>query len=241
MNLSFYLKYKGFETELKIQRNAWITVSLAVVGVGGTILSTPLWMEVANAISTKYFDLILLDGYSWLYGFICIAIGVCIFLYGQKVTVDRDQQIKHDTNVFNEMNSLLTESKQNAILSNLVNDHSYYNDEDTIFYNLFHFTEQVGNKFINKKLMTNSLAYINALKAFDNFAKREFDIFPRTMTGNYRLCLKPNWNIDRGLEIPDINKELDYDKLGAQLNELTNNIKIGYSKYRKEIKKQLFI
>ena len=157
MNWSFYLKYKDFETGLKIQRNAWITISLGIIGIGGTILSTPLWMEVANAISIKYFGLILLDGYSWLYGFICIAIGVSVFLYGQKVTVDRDQQIKHDSNIFNELNSILTESKQNAILYTLENDHSYYNDDDTIFHNLFYFSEQEGNKFINKKLMTRLL------------------------------------------------------------------------------------
>lgn len=241
MNWSFYIKYKHFEAGLKIQRNYWIKASLAIIGIGGTILSTPLWMEVANAFSIKYFNLTLLDGYSWLYGFICIAIGICVLIYGQKVTVDSDLKVKHDISIFNQMETILSEARQNAILSNLVNDHSYYNDEDTIFHNLFYFVEQTGNKFLNRKIQTKSQNYINALKAFDTFAKSEFDIFPRTATGNFRLCLKPNWNIDRGLDIPDIKKELDYDKLGEKLDELISSIRLEYSKFRQAIAKQLFI
>ena len=241
MNWTFYIKYKDFESGLKIQRNVWLTVSLATIGIGGAILSTPLWMEVANAISTKYFGLTLLDGYSWLYGFICIAIGVGVFLYGQKVTVDQDLLQKHDLPLFKEMDAILSETKLTAILSNLENDHSYYNEDDNIFHNLFFLAGQTGKMFINKKLKAKSTTFINALKSFDSFAKQHFDIFPKTATGNYRLCLKPNWNIDRGLDIPDTTKELKYDQLAEEMNAKIKQVRADYIAYRTEVKKQLHI
>jgi hypothetical protein len=241
MNWTFYIKYKNFEGGLKIQRNAWLTISLAIIAIGGAILTTPFWMEVANAISTKYFGLTLLDGYSWLYGFGCIAIGVSIFLYGQKITVDQDLLQKHDLPLFNEMDAILTEPKLNAVLSTLENDHSYYNEDDNIFHSLFFLTGQTGKMFINKKLKTKASTFINSLKSFDRFAKDQFDIFPRTSTGNYRLCLKPNWNIDRGLEIPDTAKELKYDKLADEMNAIIKQVRTDYIAYRTEVKKQLHI
>jgi hypothetical protein len=241
MNWSFYIKYKDFEGGLKIQRNAWLTVSLAIIAIGGAILTTPFWMEVANAISTKFFGLTLLDGYSWLYGFLCILIGVVLFVYGQKVTVDQDLMQKHDLPLFKEMDAILPEVKLNAILSNLENDHSYYNDDDNTFHNLFFLTGQTGKTFINEKLQAKATTFINSLKNFDRFAKKEFDIFPRTMTGNYRLCLKPNWNIDRDLDMPDTNKELSYDKLADEMGVIIKQIRADYNVYRTEVKRQLHI
>jgi hypothetical protein len=48
-------------------------------------------------------------------------------------------------------------------------------------------------------------------------------------------------NIDRGLDIPDTAKELNYDKLADEMNVIIKQVRTDYNAYRLEVKKQLHI
>lgn len=153
-----------------------------------------------------------------------------------------DSQREHDRKIFSESNAIFDENVLNNMNDHLLGDHSIYDEEFTKL-NLYKIhIEKTSNGFLNTEIETAKQELLQSIITLSSFIGVKFVIYPRdqSMEGNYRLCLAPYLNFERGGEWSAANDK-KYGNLGSQLTTHCHLVEEKFTNYRKLVKKHLHI
>lgn len=153
----------------------------------------------------------------------------------------KDEYREHDKFVFHKSDDILHERDLSYFLSNLINDHSYrYDSAKYIDRFIYYFNDQ-SNQFLIPEISEANQRLLKSLELLMRFCSTNFDEYPAMQSfENYRLCMRPDLNIDRGGEYYS-GMISEYDALGDALETHVVDVRTAYNAYRKNVKKLLFI
>lgn len=153
---------------------------------------------------------------------------------------DRERRIEHDKKIFIESNKILNERELSDILDRLFGDHSIWMSDVSKINQLGKFLEEESNQYLTPVLQTETASLTDNLSRLSLFSGKNFFVFPENQTSeNFRLCMHPGCNIDRGF--PSEEQSKFYGKCTNELNEIIEELDKRYKNYRKAIKKALYV
>ncbi len=229
------LKIKSFEAKYKRVRPISLTIGLALISGGVTILSPNIYEYIfGEIIGMKEL------AYSALHAWTLILIGIIISLLGAYLTILRKRRIESDIKFFNQMNSLLDETRLENILYDLFNENAIYKKHNTELNELYFGISKPQFFFQTTSIQTLFLDYMKDIQKLISFMSKNFYELSSHTGGNTRLHLKPEWNIDYS-DSASPSEQILYDKLSDDKDKLVEKVKSSYAELRKKIKKELEI
>ena len=148
--------------------------------------------------------------------------------------------IEHDKNTFIESEQILNERELSDILDRLFGDHSVWMSDVFKINRLGKYLDEVSNQYLTPALQTKASSLVDALSKLSLFTGKNFFVFPEQQTSeNFRLCMYPNFNIDRGL--PSEEQSKFYGKCTNELNDIIEELDKRYKDYRNAVKHNLFV
>ena len=221
----------------------WTTV---VAGI--SIASTNLIDRLIGYFFDLSFDVAFTDGDDGLVGVAFVSIGL-IYNFGVRLLdfniIDKssgEKQAKieeHDLNVYKYLSKVLSENDVNEFIVRLESDGSYSLERKRPLDSFMRLSVENENMFIDKNLESAKTIFNQSLVDLDSFLAAHCFNYPRDQVDV--LCLYPDLNIDRALEIPNDRKEQIFRKREEEMYELIDIIKNNYKHYRILIKKPLFV
>ncbi|MCO6458599.1 MAG: hypothetical protein J5I93_25105 [Pirellulaceae bacterium] len=146
----------------------------------------------------------------------------------------------HDKRIFQTSDQILGESSLIEFLDQLQTDDSYIITDARRLDRFRRMFTETGNQYINQELATSLSSLLSALDAILRFTALNFFVYPRQQSAEEprRFCMYPELNCDRdGSGTPeDMNR---YAKFQLQLDELANNTREAYERYRMDVKNVL--
>ncbi|MGE6117579.1 hypothetical protein ACLHZU_15950, partial [Aeromonas salmonicida] len=137
------------------------------------------------------------------------------------------------------LHSLRRLQRQMCITSR--SSHSYISKPEDLRDFFFYEGDKCDNDFVNEDLNRSKNALHDALLKFEDFKSKHFFVHgPNRANGNLYLCMRPEWNIDRGGN-PSSEEEGRYCELSSQLSSLGRELLKAYDEYRTAVKKVLSI
>lgn len=225
-------------------------IAWTVVVAGGALFASQWWIPLLAQIIDKVTDLnttTMLAGWQApdpIYGTIVIVVGMAYHLFfsiwlrhheakveERRLTAEekRSAEVKqHDKPIFDGFVALLPEDDLSYFLDTLFGDHSYRTDPSGEVSNASSYLGKVSNRFKDAELQAASDAFRAAERALTAFISVEFFVFPKAQQGyNLRLCMRPEWNIDREGD-GDRDDMKKYDDLTEKLNDLIEKLNENY-------------
>lgn len=151
------------------------------------------------------------------------------------------QTNEHDIKIFNQSDAILAEQKLSDIANfHLLADHSIVNDDFFLLTRWCWFFEQVGNQYLDKRIIKENQILLDDLNQLTDFIATNFFTMREQNPDNKSQYLKPDWNPDRG-DDPSPEKMAKYDEYAKELTDLTRKAIKQYSVYRLAIKRVLKI
>jgi hypothetical protein len=223
-------------------------ITWVIVIAGLTLMSTPFWEKVLDAILKKQFDISISGPNDIAWGFaLCILVLTYHFLNSgiydalrSRSTYNREvQELEHYKAIFKTANFILTEQQLEWVLSQLETDHSYRLDQGSKLDNFCRTLAATENTFICPKLDATTKSLLSALLKLRSFTSYQFVVFPHHQVGDdFRLCMAPALNCDReGDHSPGQMKQ--YDVLTDQL--LVDDVREKYKAFRMCIKREIVV
>ncbi|PTP35819.1 hypothetical protein CWN95_08295 [Vibrio splendidus] len=223
-------------------------ITWLIVVSGLSLMSTPLWITVVNAVFERAFELSLTNGSDTAWGFALCCLGLIYHLvnsglYEMALSVDTkakaEKRDKHDLEVFKGLNEAMSEDYLNNLISWVRTGDSLHWDD---YGKLKGFIDQASsstNSFLNSELSGTTLQFSQSLSNFTSFVDENFDEYPygQTVT-NFKMCLAPQLNCDRAGSWED---SAEYGELAREMVDITEAIVQSYRGWRKSIKKNLYI
>ena len=152
-----------------------------------------------------------------------------------------DEIRRHDEEVFQMSDSILTEESLNYFLDNLHSDNSYLSSSGTKIIDFCDFFAFVKNEFIETTVSDLQVRFVNELILLKTFIATHFFYYPdKQHSEDSQYCLYPNLNVDRqgdGTE-ESMNR---YLKFQIQLSRQLEDVSSAYKEYRRAIKTYLLI
>lgn len=216
----------------------------AIVIAGLTLMSKNIFAEIIIAVfenELKY-EIINTDTNFW--GFILIITGLLYnlitnivpqYINFKKNDEKNNEIILHDRKIFEKSKEILTEIQFTDFLECILTDHSYMSKDSNNLINFVYYFQLPENKFINMSLNQTTEDLLKSIGDLLNFINYNFFIYPNNYTGNNpRLCMHPEWNIDRAAD--SFENFGNYNKASDELNRVSMKLKDTYSKFRHNIK-----
>ena len=123
----------------------------------------------------------------------------------------------------------------------LLSNHSIDDEDYSVLTKWCRFFEQIGNKYLDKKINKGTQKLVDDLFQLTNFIGYNFFTIRGQNSGNKNQYLQPDWNPDRGGVPPSPEKMARYDEYAKELEDLTKKSIKQYSEYRFAIKRNLKI
>lgn len=203
---------------------------------GLAALFEPWWQPILLAALNKA-DSSINVGTNYVIALILIFIGIGIFLFkhfgidkwSRQLASDKEMLTVHLPN---------TELAQNY-LRNLADDHSYLSSQDDNFQHAFHFFNQPQTAFQYKPTSKLYMDFSKRAKSLHCFVGTNFFIFPENQhnSTDYRYCMAPQLNDDRGMVSYDPEKARRYDDMSKELLKRVEEVKKSYSTFLKHLRK----
>lgn len=154
---------------------------------------------------------------------------------------DEQKRKEHDKEIFIQSESVLTQEQLESFLNQIIDDHSLHMNKFGRVREYAIYLSKVKNEFLDPKLNESAKELATRISALLDWTLPRFHIFPEKQTDtNFRLCMHPRWNCDRGGDWDEENSR-KYDRDAKELNALENQIGESYERFRKLIKTTLYI
>lgn len=233
-----------------LQPRFYNRITWLIVIAGIAMMSTPLWEKIANELLKKELEISISDGNDAAWGFALCVLGLVYHMANtgfyelvktNEACARKDRERQHDVAIFQKANALLTEEQLSDFLHNLKADHSCYTDTADKLDNFLQFLAATSNQFLTPQLASEANELQLAWKDLGHFISNKFYIFPNNQTEPpFRLCMAPYLNMDRDGN-GSLEQILKYDKLIAELDELSGKLDSCYRRFRATIKNELVI
>ena len=226
-------------------RLAWVVV---IAGLG--LVSTGILEKLVNLFLKARYNLTLTDETDSYIGLALVLIGLGYHLWMQKIIggleraeaeVNFKERIEHDRKLFAEADGILAESKLFGLLDCIGADHSYCVSWTSDYIELCEFLGQRSNRFLDEALREAAAGLKHSMDDLHTFiGKNFFDYDKDRYSEDLRMCLQPEWNVDRaGSGTPEERQK--YDALGDKLAELIKRVEVEYAGYRDAVKETLAV
>jgi virulence-associated protein VapD len=204
--------------------------------VGGIALITgPWWLPIASFFFGEI-GVNIDAAVNYPLAVVLIAVGLS-FLAFKLFALDRwDQRRALDKATIVHSPPSVQEVKR--YLGDMLADHSYRSSYDTHFYLAYTQFADASKVLQDKKTAALFKAFSISAKDLHDFVIANFFVFPDNQgtDPDYRYCLAPNLNIDRGMASYDAKKVAQYDDLTRQLTEHVVKTQRSYDAFISHLK-----
>ena len=235
MSIELTRDAKSGRWSLSFQRHIFVALGLLFVGSGLAIFSGPWWQGILVALLVKV-NVVVNDAYQWVIGGTQVLAGLALLAYKHFIVDQRQVKIAADKRTLSTGD--LQIDLVGLYLLSLVDDHSYRSSLDSAFHESFtrflkpEFSLQLPETAASYKNYSNSAA------ALHQFVHMNFFVFPNEHPGDgdYRYCLAPDLNFDRGMSVYDSRKVAEYDELNSQLHAHMSATKYAFDHFVEHLK-----
>lgn len=171
-----------------------------------------------------------------------LTIIVVIIVFRKRLTelLYPSNRKEHDRKLFESFNSVITEEHIKDLLDRLYSDHSYMFQEIQSLWRAQEFLEKTGNRFLSSKLENQAKQLLHAIRSLHEFITLHFFECNSPQQNDIRLCMHPDWNIDRG-GTGNRQEVIQYEKMTNNLNSVIKTLFQQYNTFRDQVKKELYI
>ena len=223
-------------------------VTWLLVFAGVSLISTPLFERVLEAILKKTINLDLTDGKSWLYGLTFILFGLSynllsVYLDGagrRFASNERSQKLSaHDLRIFEKLNDVLSEEQVLRIVDAIATNHMFRKDQKAKIEDYYYLAVETQHRYLIEEIEKANIEYLGSIGAFCSFLSQHFFYSKHESTMEF-LYLYPDLNPDRGTDLTERSEEI-YFQRSEELNEVAVNLERKAKDYRKKIKEVLYV
>lgn len=225
-------------------------ITWSVVISGLTLMTTPLWLEIVNLILSYLGKGSLRIETEFRWGFALVLLGLMYHMvnsglleYSRSRTesVGESTRVVHDRKVFECADKLISESQFEDFVEDLLSDHSFQMEASRRLDKLLNYLKRKENTFLDGDLVNLVGNLGSSWNELGELLGARFFIWPEHQTGpNCRLCMQPNWNIDRGGG-GDLEESRRYGALSSELRLKAKRLQTAYRALRMEIKRKLLV
>lgn len=217
------------------KRHIFVALGLLLVASGLATLSVPWWQEILVALLGEV-KVVVIDTYQWVIGGLEVLAGLALLAYKHFIVDPRQVKIAADKRTLSTGD--LQIDLVGRYLSNLVDDHSYRSSLDSAFRESY--TRFLNAEFILQlpETAASYRNYSNPAAALHQFVHMNFFVFPDEPPGDgdYRYCLAPHLNSDRGMSVYDLRNVAEYDELKSQLHAHMSATKYAFDRFVEHLK-----
>lgn len=248
MNKFFDLLLKIYQI-IKPSFHNRVTWTLIIAGL--SFMSTSVLVEIVNHILKKEFDFTITGENDTFWGFMLCLIALIynallniISIFNEKSNIQekKEQQqmlLEHDKNLFQRLEHGLQEAYFKNIIEQTATNHAICWNEVSALESFVRANQQASNQFLSPEISCTTQILVTNIDKFLKFQCEHFDCYPYHQTDpNFRTCLAPQWNVDRGGRWEDGGK---YDPLADEMFNLLNAMSTSYDQWRATVKIVLFI
>jgi len=234
-----------------IRPKAYNFIARLVVGAGVALLTSPWWLEIVNALASKYLQITLPSSSGQVVaGLICVVAGLlyhfAVHYVNELIVVRRELaerivELEHDRRMFEGLSNHLDESGLDDILYVLRTQHAYWSAQSTALMSGAHYLTAPASQFLSPVLkeLGNSLA--DSLQKLSSFIAFNFYAYGPRGEDGYRFCLQPSLNADLAEDYPSDEQQDRYDKFSTELEDLADEVEAAYVGFRAGVKKTLAV
>lgn len=214
--------------DFKYVKNILVSLGFLFVVAGLGIFNSPWWSDVILHILK-----INKDGKNdVLLAISLIIIGFICFLINYWIAENEKKRLQDKLTITTKG---LHIQELNEYFDQLLADHSYYSSKDTIFYNSYNDFTDCLLQDKTKKLY--STFHDNA-KKLHQFLSMNFFVYPDIQPSNdYRYCMQPELNIDRG----GYDTTNRYNTLSQELKTKVDSTSTAYNIFIKHLRKNYIL
>jgi hypothetical protein len=229
------IKIKDFEAKFTRVQPASMTIGLALIGLGSSILSPNIYEYIfGQIIGAK--DLL----YSPIYGIIAVVVGSFIGLFGAYLSRLRNERMEHDKNQYDYFQQIMDDAKFDEIVYDLRNHNAIYTSNNTVLSNFLLGVRNPRQIFLTKAIQESIYKLEGSLNALANIMTRNFFHLPHNVGSQARLHLRPSWNQDFSDDVT--HKQMQqYNEQEDEKDKLLDKFEEDFHNYKLSIKKQLKI
>ena len=219
-----------------------------VVISGLSLMSTPLWITLVNLVFETNLQFSITEESDTVWGFALVLVGLTYhfintgiheLVISKKNQAYHQRREAHDVEVFESLNAIIDEPYIDSLFD-------YMHTSDAIMWDDYQnlrkfavYAMETRNQFIAEDVKLKADSFSSSLNELLSFVNSEFDEYPYGQAKtNFRMCLAPQLNCDRAGSWEDGPK---YDALVRQMMEITSTVKVSYTDWRLEVKKQLLV
>lgn len=177
--------------------------------------------------------------------FAALGVGGLLGAFLNRYFEQQKQTNEHDIKIFRQSDEILNEKRLMASILDfqLLGAHRIDVEDFRILINWCDYTEQTGNKFLNRKIQIESEKLYKELCLLIKFIDKNFEELEMQNPHNTNIYLKPDLDSDRVWDEEDINRErvIKYQQYSKDLKTLATGVIKAYPKYRLAIKENLKI
>jgi len=225
-------------------------VTWTVVVAGLALTSSSIIEKIIQTVFKVTYNIDIFGGNDAIIGVGLVALGMIhnIVLQREKtkieisanLPVDNSAQREHDIQIFNRLNETMNEESLEGTLNCLEVNHAYFYSKYSPIGNFIYAIDKSDNAFADECLndeMGKLRANLHRLNSFliNNCQQM------RHGTNDDYLCLHPYWNCDRDGTFGNREDDIKYDIAMKEMYEVINDVRAGYSSYRKSIKSKLAV
>lgn len=215
-------------------------LAMISVSAGAIILSGPFWEPYLRAFAEQTLKLNVGPPTSPIWGAALVALGLGYHLsMTHLANVERahsaqsnkqleDRIRNHDAPIFDRFRAEAPEYAFKKALGDIADGHAYTSTQGSMIKSTYFFLDTTENKFNDTMVQDKASSLEKRLDELTDFMAQHFGVFgPLLPNGDLRLCLEPQWNMDRG-GYPTREEALQYDALGRQLVKIVQATSAAY-------------
>ncbi|HEY0842102.1 hypothetical protein [Methylotenera sp.] len=218
------------------KRHIFVALGLLLVSNGLLTLSGPWWQSIFIGLLGSL-NITINDTYQLILGVLQVTLGVGLLSYKHFIIDKHAERKESDKRTITA--SPLKIDVVRYYLTNLVDDHSYESSFDIAFHNAYTYFKKAESELQLEESKYTYKKFTDAAAQLHNFVAVNFFTFPegRSATGEYRYCLAPHLNMDRGMTFYDAEKIAEYNTLKTELHERALNTKQLFEEFVSNLKK----
>lgn len=226
-------------------------VTWVLIFFGISLMSSSLLEDFVNHVLKKQFDFTVTGEKDVFWGFMLCLIALIyniilniIGAYNEKANrqerkEQQDLLLEHDRKLYQKLEPGLKEQYLHNIIVNTATDHAIYWNQVTTLEAFVSVNKEAGNKFLSPEISSATKKLVEDIDNYLRFQNEHFDAYPyHQREQNIRLCLAPQWNVDRAGRWEDGDK---YDPLADEMLRLLRTMGSAYTAWRAAVKRVLFI
>ena len=223
-----------------------------IVLAGLLLMSSPWWLDLVGALSTRVFGIVLPSYESHIgFGLALVALGLAYHLtvhyINELISTQREAttlatQRDHDRKMFEAFVGKFSESDLAYVLADLQNQHAYVSAQGIELDDAVQHLLAPATQFINTEVIAAARRLGLALRDLRHWAALNF--FPHGSIrddGGYRFCLHPELSEDRSSHFPSAEEHRKYDEFAQELYSKVDATQESYGVFRSTVKKVLAV